>query len=81
MIQSPIKIDPSLIQSPKPADQIAELERQTMLPRITREFILASVELEASKEGITPEQLYTSNVGYQRLKDLDAQIRVLRAML
>jgi hypothetical protein len=71
--------------SPEPADvpdpkiaiqgQIDELERQQLLPRATREFMLLSMQSMAK-----PEQL-ASNFGYQAVKAFDDQIATLRAQL
>ncbi|MDO8932063.1 MAG: hypothetical protein Q7U97_06700 [Rhodocyclaceae bacterium] len=55
--------------------QIAALETQTMLPRVTREFMLTFMEMNA-----TPAQL-AENVGYTKVKALDDQVRGLRAKL
>lgn len=55
--------------------QISALERQAMLPRVTREFMLAYMEAAA-----TPEQL-ALNIGYTRVKAFDQQIATLRAQL
>lgn len=63
---------------PQPVDfagEIAELEQRNMMPRATREFMLAYMEMNA-----TPEQL-AANVGYQKVKAFDEQIRALRAQL
>lgn len=77
--------------APSPADaqdrlaaiqgQIDELEKQTQLPRVTREFMLASMENMAAAQGLTPDQLYQANIGYRKVKDLDNQIKALRAQI
>lgn len=60
---------------PDYAGQIATLEAKTMMPRVTREFMLGYAEAS-----FTPEQL-AANIGYQKLKAFDGQIRALRALL
>lgn len=55
--------------------EIAALEASQMLPRITREFMLQSLEAQYA-----PEQL-AQNLGYTRLKALDEQIKALREQL
>lgn len=62
-------------------NEIDELERGSMIPRVTREFILVVMEKEAKAANITSDQLYSANIGYRKLKDLDSQIRALRAQL
>ena len=64
-----------------PADQIRQLEVASGIPRVTREFMLGSMEREATADGMTLEQLRQANIGYKKLKDLDTQIRALRAQL
>lgn len=66
-----------------PRDQIAALEWSSMLPRVAREFMIRAIELEGARQvpPITEEQLYAANIGYRKLKDLDAQIAVLRGQL
>ena len=54
---------------------IDSMERATLMPRATREFMLGYAEAT-----FTPEQL-AANVGYQKVKALDNQIRALRAQL
>jgi len=55
--------------------EIAALEQTTMLPRVTREFMLGFMEANA-----TPAQL-AANVGYTKVKALDGQIKALRIKL
>lgn len=57
--------------------QIQLLESQTMLPRVTREFIIGAVKTEAEKTGLDPMAL----PAYVKLKTLDDQIKALRAQL
>jgi hypothetical protein len=61
--------------------QISTLEEQQLLPRITRETLLAIAVSTAAAQGITEPQLYASNIGYRRLKDFDTAIAVLRAQM
>jgi len=70
-------------QGPGPLAQIAALESATMIPRVTREFMIAAMELEGSRmtPPVTPEALYLANIGYRRLRDMDEQIATLRAEL
>lgn len=64
-------------QNPKQAvlDQITELERQQLMPRATREFMLTFMELNA------PAEVLEVNPGYQAVKAFDEQIRALRNQL
>lgn len=66
---------------PTPQERIDALERETMLPRPVRDFMLIAMEVEAAKQGITPEQLRLANPGYRKVKELDEQIAALRALL
>ena len=60
--------------APKPQDIIDSMERTTLLPRVTREFMLAAFAAQAAAAGVDP----MSNIGYARLKALDEQISTLR---
>lgn len=66
---------------PDPADiiknQIAQLEKEQLLPRITREFMLLQFAAVAASQGVDP----TTNYAYNKLKELDDQIAVLRTQL
>lgn len=62
-------------------DSIDSMEKTTMIQRVSREFMLVMMEKEATDAGYTLEQLYASNIGYRKLKDLDSQIRALRTQL
>lgn len=55
--------------------QIMELERQQLMPRATREFMLLFMETQ-----FTPEVL-ALNPGYMAVKAFDNQIKDLRAQL
>lgn len=57
--------------------EIASLESQNLLPRVTREFMLLQFEAIAAERGIDP----SANLGYVRLKALDERIANLRAQL
>lgn len=54
---------------------IERLERENMMPRATREFMLSFMEAS-----FPPAQLAT-NIGYQKVKALDDQLRAERAKL
>ncbi len=56
-------------------DQIARLEREQLLPRVSREFMLAYLEATYN-----PEQL-TENIAYTKLKAFDESIKALRSQL
>jgi len=56
-------------------ETIERLERENMMPRATREFMLAFMEAS-----FTPAQL-TVNIGYQKVKALDDLLRTERAKL
>lgn len=76
--------EPEAADAPQPPSiqsQIDTLETASKIPRVTREFMLAVMEKEATDAGVTQADLYAANVGYRKLKDLDAQIRALRALL
>ena len=76
-----------IINTPKPAEMLAEaakqqakaeierLEREQMLPRATREFMLTFMELNASAE------VLAANYGYRAVKAFDEDIKRLRAQL
>jgi len=76
---TPHPADP--IQSLTPQQQIDALERESMIPRITREFMLAQAVMTAASQNITADQLYQMNIGYRKLKDLDNQIAALRNLI
>ena len=59
--------------------QIAASENQQLLPRVVREFLLASAVKEAVALGLTEEQLYAANIGYRKMKDANTAIQALRA--
>lgn len=57
--------------------KIAALEAQTLLPRVTREFMLIQFSAVASSQGVDP----MTNVAYKKVKELDDQIAALRSQL
>ena len=62
-------------------EQIDTLERQQLLPRITREGLLITAVTLAASQGVTEAQLYATNIGYHKTKDFDAVIVALRAQM
>ena len=84
---TPQPVGPPLPASP--AEQIDVLERENMMPRATREFMLTFMETTAlqqgAAQGLTAEQsllaIRTRNPGYRKVKELDEQIAALRAQL
>lgn len=61
--------------------QIDQLERQYMMPRITREATILQLETWALSKGYPLEQFRLSNKGYRGLKELDETIQELRGQL
>jgi hypothetical protein len=59
--------------------QIDFLESSTMLPRVTREFMLLSFAAQAAAQ--TPPVDPMTSVAYKKLKELDDQIAALRSQL
>lgn len=55
--------------------QIVSLEREQLMPRATREFMLLFMESQATTE------ILAVNPGYQAVKAFDEQIKTLRAKL
>ena len=70
---TPEPADPAPIEPV--ADQITRLEREQLLPRATREFMLAYLETT-----YTAEQR-EANIGYKKLKAFDESIKGLRSKL
>lgn len=74
---------------PTPAQQIAELERQSGAPKWMRALAIGLMEKEAiaqgAAQGLTAVQsvavLRAGNPGYRRLKEIDEQITALEAQL
>lgn len=77
------------IPAPTPRQQIEALEREHMLPKATRKFMLSFMEATAiqqgADQGLTPEQslaaLTAGNPGYAAVKGLDNQIEALEDLL
>lgn len=63
------------------ANQIAEMERQQLLPRVTREGLLNAFVVLAAGQGVTEPELYASNIAYKKTKDFDAEIIALRTQM
>ena len=61
--------------------QIDQLERQYMMPRITREDTILRLETWALSKGYPLEQFRLANKGYRGLKELDETIQELRGQL
>ena len=59
--------------------QIYTLEQQQLMPRITRETLLATAVQLAAAQSITEPQLYAMQIAYHKLKDFDTSIAALRA--
>jgi hypothetical protein len=55
--------------------QIDSLERDQLMPRATREFMLTFMEMNA------PAEVLAVNPGYQAVKAFDNQIKALRDLL
>lgn len=62
-------------------EQIDFLENGSLMNRAVREFFLTVSEGLAAQQGITPPVLYSANIGYHKIKDLDTQISALRHQL
>lgn len=60
---------------------IARLEREQLMPRATREFMLVFMEAQAQEMGVSLETLMTKNALYRRVKQFDMQIEILREQL
>ncbi|MCT6721743.1 hypothetical protein [Acidovorax sp. K2F] len=61
--------------------QIETMEREQLMPRATREFMLTFMEAQALEMGVTQETLMAKNALYRRVKQFDDQITALRAQL
>jgi len=72
--------DPKIAHNALIDAQIDGIERATLLSRGVREFILPSMLKIGQDLGLTAQQLYDQQPGYRRLKDLDEQIKALRAL-
>lgn len=60
---------------PTPLEQIAALEREQIMPRATREFMLLAMEAQF------PPEALAVNPGYQAVKAFDNIIKDLRAQI
>lgn len=60
---------------------ISALEREQMLPRAVREFLLGVAVKEGAAAGLTEPQLYTANIGYRKMKDFNDSIKTLRGRI
>ena len=72
-------------QAPVYADviqqKIEQLERESLMNRITRESIRAMALERAAARGLNEAQLIAKNKGYAALKQVDEEIAALRAQL
>jgi len=75
--------DPSSIeeQNAQILFEISSLERQYLMPRITREATILQLETWALSQGYPLEQFRVANKGYRGLKELDERIIYLRGQL
>lgn len=76
----------TLVAPPKTPAEIAletieQLERDSLMNRITRESIMTLAKERAAAAGLTEAQLIAKNKGYAALKALDDEIAALRAQL
>lgn len=60
---------------------IVALEREQILSRAAREFMLTFMEEKATEMGVPLETLMAKNALYRRVKQFDDQIAALRAQL
>ena len=77
---------PDCVPPPKRPAEIAmetieQLERESLMNRITRESIMTMAKERAAALGMTEPQLIAKNNGYAALKALDDEIAALRAQL
>lgn len=77
----PLPAEPVVLTPAEIVARIQELEDQYLMPRITRETIIALAEERAVAMGLTLEYLRTKNKGYAALKTLDEQIAALRSQM
>jgi len=61
--------------------EISSLERQYLMPRITREATILQLETWALSQGYPLDQFRLANKGYRGLKELDERIIELRGRL
>lgn len=89
---------PYLVVTPKPDEMVAAqnkakalaelnaLEVANLMPRVTREFMIAATIIQAKALGITEAQLLDANdpaysPGFKKMWDFNEQTKVLRAKL
>jgi len=60
---------------------INKMERDAILPRPVREFLLLAAIKEATALGLSEPQLYVTNNAYKKVKDFDASIVALRLQM
>lgn len=77
ILTTPLPVPESVLS----LEKIAEIERQTLMNRAVREFMLLSAEATAAAHGVTPANLYLVNPAYKAVKDVDTQIAALRVKL
>ena len=77
----PLPADPVVLTPAEIVARIQGLEDQYLMPRITRETIIALAEERALAMGMTLEFLRTKYKGYAALKTLDEQIAALRSQM
>lgn len=73
--------DIAIAQRAHNQQRIDEMERETLLPRPSRDFMLAMMVQLAAQQGINEPTLYARNPGYRKIKDLDEEIKALREAL
>lgn len=61
--------------------QIDSIESTTHMNRFVREAMLLISVQQATALGMTELQLYSANIGYKKVKDVDTQIVALRAQI
>lgn len=80
------RIEASQPEAVSALQRIESLEREHLLPRATREFMLTFMEATAIQQGagqgLAPEEaiaaLRAGNSGYRKVKELDEEIQSLR---
>lgn len=77
----PLPADPVVLTPEEIVARIQELEDQYLMPRITRESLIALAEERGAALGLTKAQLAAKNKGYAGLVALEEQIEELRSQL
>jgi hypothetical protein len=62
-------------------NKISFIERDTLMNRATREFMILIAEQQGTSLGLTSDQLYLANPAYKAVKDTDNQIVSLRSQI